>query len=76
MVAALAPHPTALSHPDPARHGQRLAPELTGATARVSRTVGARHAGTHPPLFLEAQVPEITVNRLLEGPWLLEPAAS
>jgi len=38
-----------------------------GATSRVSCTVGAGHAGAHPPLFLEAQVPEIAVNRQWEA---------
>ena len=54
-VAALAPRPTVLSHPDLMRHGPRRArpslprPPSSPAPSRVSRPVGGGRAGAHPP---------------------------
>src|SRR3990167_6647318 len=77
-VAAFAPRPTARSHPDPMRHGPRRArpslprPPSSPAPSRVSRPVGARHAGAHALLRLAAEMADTVMvvgSSPISGRW-------
>jgi len=49
--------------------GSAWSADPVGATARVSRTVGAGHAGAHPSIRLAAEVADPVVLGVLSALW-------